>query len=127
MRLLLDTHLIIWAADDPARVPRQARDAIVRAERLAFSVVTLLEVAIKVARGRSGIRTDPVALRRGLLANSYEELPVLASHALAVLGLPAVHGDPFDRLLVVQARVENLTLLTSDRTLAAYGPPVQVV
>lgn len=127
VRLLLDTHLIVCAADDPARVPRRVRDGIAAAERLVFSVVTLWEVAIKVARGRSGIRTDPGTLRRGLLANGYEELPVLAPQALAVLGLPALHSDPFDRMLVAQARAENLILLTADRALAACGPPVHLV
>ena len=82
MKLLIDTHLIVWAADDPARVPRRAREAIAGAERLVFSVATLWEVAIKVACGRSGIRTDPGELRLGLLANGYEELPVLPPHAI---------------------------------------------
>lgn len=126
MRLLLDTHLIVWAADDPARVPRTAREAIIAAEHRVFSVASLWEIAIKVALGRSGIRTDPSALRSGLLENGYEELPVLATHALEVPRLPAVHGDPFDRMLVAQARAEGLTLLTADRTLAAYGFPVQI-
>jgi PIN domain nuclease of toxin-antitoxin system len=127
VRLLVDTHLIVWGADDPARVPRPAREALLAAERLVFSVASLWEVSIKVARGRSGIRTDPGELRAGLLRSGYEELPVTAPHALAILGLPLLHGDPFDRLLVAQARAENLILLTADRALEAYGPPVHVV
>ena len=127
MRFLLDTQLIVWGADDPGRVPRDAREAIVAAERLCFSVASLWEVSIKVARGRSGIRTDPRDLRDQLLAAGYEELPVVAPHAFGVLDLPPHHGDPFDRLLVAQARVESLILLTADRALEAYGPPVHVV
>ena len=127
MRLLVDTHILIWSAEDEAKVPRAAREALLAAEFRAFSVASLWEVAIKFARQRPSFTLDPRDLREGLLGADYAELPVNARHALAVADLPARHGDPFDRLLVAQARVENLILLTADRALAAYGPPVQLV
>ena len=127
MRLLVDTQLLIWSAEDEGRVSRTARDAIAGAEELCFSVASLWEVAIKFALRRPSFTLHPHSLRDGLLAAGFEELPVEAHHALAVAALPPHHGDPFDRLLVAQARVESLILLTADRALSAYGPPVQVV
>lgn len=127
MTLLIDTHILIWSAQGPERVPQRARDAIEAAERRAFSVVSLWEVAIKHALGRPDFPFEAARLRDGLLANGYAELPVLGHHALAVADLPRLHGDPFDRLLVAQTRAEGLTFLTADRALAAYGGPIRLV
>ena len=126
MRLLIDTHLLIWSAQGPERLSRAARDAIAGAESRAFSVASLWEVAIKYALGKPDFPFDAVRLRAGLLARGYTELPVEARHALAVADLPLIHGDPFDRLLVAQARIEGLTLLTADRVLAGYGAFVKL-
>lgn len=127
MRLLIDTHLLIWLAAESPRLGERARHLIADAESRWFSVASLWEIAIKHALGKPGLPFDPARLRVGLSEQGYEELPVLGPHALAVSGLPARHGDPFDRMLVAQARAEGLTLLTADRALAAYGPPVHVV
>jgi len=92
-----------------------------------FSVASVWEIAIKFALGRPDFRVDPRALRRGLLDNGYAELPVTADHALATLALPPIHKDPFDQLLVAQATVEGVVLLTADPTVAGYPGPVRLV
>lgn len=128
MRLLLDTHLLLWAAGDPRRLSRKARGLIAdEANALHFSAASIWEVAIKSGLGRADFRADPGQLLQGLLANGYEELPVSGRHAMQVAHLPPLHGDPFDRLLVAQARAEGLTLLTADDQVAQYRTPVQKV
>ncbi len=125
MRLLLDTHLLLWAADGSKRLPGAARALIDDdANTLLFSVASIWEVAIKQSRGRPDFDIDPGLLREGLLANRYEELPVLGRHAIAVRALPGLHADPFDRLLVAQAVADGLVLMTSDRVLGQYPGPV---
>lgn len=128
MNLLLDTHLLLWAASDPARLSADARAAI-EDERhtLHFSVASLWEVVIKGSLGRSDFSVNPATLRRGLLDNGYRELAIAGSHVLAVEGLPALHRDPFDRVLVAQAMVEGYPLLTADRVLSGYGSAVRLV
>ena len=126
MRLLIDTHLLLWAADDPRRVPAAARDLIEdTGNTLVFSAASIWEVAIKNGLGRDDFKTDPHLLRRGLLDNGYEELPITSEHATAVSLLPDLHKDPFDRMLVAQARSEGLLLLTSDAAVEKYGGPVR--
>jgi PIN domain nuclease of toxin-antitoxin system len=129
VRFLVDTHILLWAATAPHLLPAQARGIIEEgADELVFSVVSLWELAIKRAKhGRSASLVDPHLLRAGLLASSYEELPVLGSHALAVSGLAALHHDPFDRLMLAQAMAEGMVLLTSDRVLGRYPGPVRLV
>jgi PIN domain nuclease of toxin-antitoxin system len=92
-----------------------------------FSPVSIWEVAIKHDLRRPDFGLDPSLLRRMLLDNGYEELPVTSRHAVAVVGLPAIHKDPFDRLLIAQAAAEGVTLLTSDQTLARYPGPIRKV
>jgi PIN domain nuclease of toxin-antitoxin system len=92
--------------------------------RLMFSAASIWEASIKQARGRPDFDVDTHLLRRALLANGWEELPVTSDHALATLGLPPLHKDPFDRLLLAQAIAEQVTLLTSDAALASYPGPV---
>lgn len=127
MNLLLDTHLLLWAASGEP-MPPEADQAINDPDNvLWFSVVSLWEVAIKRALDRPDFRTEASVLRSGLLANGYAELPVEGRHVLALAILPALHGDPFDRMLLAQARSDGLVLLTTDRRLADYGEPVRRV
>ena len=95
------------------------------AQPLVLSVVSLWEVAVKSSLGRADFQVEAAALRLGLLGQGFRELPVRAEHALAVQHLPLIHRDPFDRLLVVQAQLEGLRLLSADRALVAYGEHVQ--
>jgi PIN domain nuclease of toxin-antitoxin system len=128
VKLLLDTHLLLWAANAPKRLPRAARALIEDPENeLLFSAASLWEIAIKCSLGREDFRVDARLLRRGLLDNGYTELPITGEHAVEIERLPAVHRDPFDRMLVAQATVEGVTLLTHDRELLAYRGPVRKV
>jgi PIN domain nuclease of toxin-antitoxin system len=128
MKLLLDTHLLLWAAGEPNRLPARARALIKDPENeLIFSAASLWEIAIKRRLGRDDFRVDPRLLRRGLLDNNYCELPVTSEHAVAVDSLPPIHRDPFDRILVAQAMVEGMALLTVDPVLARYKDPVRKV
>lgn len=125
MNLLLDTHLLLWAAGDPDRLSRKARGLILdSANRLLFSAASLWEIGIKRSLGRDDFKVDPRRLWRLLLVNGYQELPVGSEHALVAGELPLHHKDPFDRVLIAQARVEGLTLLTADKVVAKYGKPV---
>lgn len=126
MRFLLDTHLLLWAAGRSDRLPAEARRLIATGEPV-FSAASLWEVSIKRGLGRPDFRVDPAALLRGLLDAGFAELPVRAAHAAAVLDLPPVHRDPFDRVLVAQATVEGMELVTADAVLALYGAPVRLV
>ena len=126
MNLLLDTHVLLWAAGTLERLPDEARGLIENPEtKPFFSVVSLWEVAVKNGLGRAEFNVDPRLLRRGLLENDYTELVVTGAHAVAVDLLPPIHKDPFDRLLVAQASIEELTLLTADKTVARYPGPIR--
>ena len=128
MKLLLDTHLLLWAAGAPERLSATARALIDDpANTPIFSVASLWEIAIKRGLGRPDFDVDPRRLRRGLLDNGYEELPITSAHVVAVDGLPPIHRDPFDRLLISQAITEGVLLLTADARLAAYPGPVRAV
>ena len=128
MKLLLDTHLLLWAAGQPNRLSAGARKLIDNpANQLLFSAASIWEVAIKRGLGRSDFQADPRVLRRGLLDNGYDELPILSEHVVAIESLPPVHKDPFDRLLVAQATVEGITFLTADSVVAKYPGPVRLV
>jgi len=128
MKRLLDTHLLLWAAGEPGRLPARAR-ALIKdpANELIFSAASLWEIVIKRSLGRDDFRVDPRLLRRGLLDNSYRELPVSSEHAVAVDSLLPIHKDPFDRILIAQATVEGLALLTVDPVVARYKGPVRKV
>ncbi len=126
MNLLLDTHVLLWAAGTPERLPDEARALIENPEtRPVFSAVSLWEITIKNGLGRADFSVDPRLLRRGLLENDYTELPITGAHAAAVDLLPPIHKDPFDRLLVAQAQIEGLLLLTADETVARYPGPIR--
>jgi PIN domain nuclease of toxin-antitoxin system len=126
MKFLLDTHVLLWAAGEPARLSAGARRLLSDQENdLMFSPASLWEVAIKNALGREDFRADARLLRRGLLDNGYDELPILSAHVVEVESLPPIHKDPFDRLLVAQATVEGITLLTVDSVVARYPGPIR--
>lgn len=128
MRFLLDTHLLLWAASGSARLPKDARRLIEDAGNTPLaSVASLWEVAIKHALRRDDFRANPHLLRRALLDNGYEELPIDGPHVVTAGDLPMIHKDPFDRLLVAQAIVEGVQLVTADATLAGYGEVVRLV
>jgi PIN domain nuclease of toxin-antitoxin system len=128
MKLLLDTHLLLWSAAGSSRLSRSAGQLIGSPDNeLFFSSASLWEIAIKHRRGRDDFRVDPRLLRHRLLNNRYEELPITGEHAVAVSDLPPLHKDPFDRLLIAQSIVEGVTLLTSDATVARYPGPIQRV
>jgi len=128
MKLLLDTHLLLWAAGEPDRLSVRARSLMEDQDNaLVFSAASLWEITIKAGLGRADFQIDPHLLRRGLIENGYEELPVTGQHALAVGQLPDVHRDPFDRILVAQATVEGLLLLTHDPLVQAYPGPIEAV
>lgn len=128
MKLLLDTHLLLWAAAEPKKLPASARRLIESPRNQPlFSAASLWEIAIKNQLGRKDFRIEPRTLRRGLLDNGYAELPVTGEHAVATDTLPPLHKDPFDRLLIAQAQVEGVLLLTADEQVAQYPGPVRKV
>jgi PIN domain nuclease of toxin-antitoxin system len=120
--LLVDTHLLLWAAGEPQRLSKKARRLLDDPDsQLWFSAVSLWEVAIKHGLGRQDFRVDPRRLRRGLIDNGWRELTISSEHAVAALDLPPLHKDPFDRMLVAQAQIEGLALVTSDELVARYA------
>jgi len=128
MKLLLDTHILLWAAGQPDRLPASARDLIAASENeLFFSAANLWEILIKRGLGREDFKADARVLRRALLDNGYSELPIGSEHVVAMDSLPMIHKDPFDRILVAQATVEGITLLTADRIVGQYPGPVRRV
>jgi PIN domain nuclease of toxin-antitoxin system len=128
MRLLLDTHILLWAANEPERLSAATRALVENPNNdVVFSAISIWEIAIKTARGRGDFRLHAGFFRRGLFDNGYTELPMTGAHAAALAGLPAIHKDPFDRMLVAQATVEGLTLVTSDPAIANYPGPIRLV
>ncbi len=128
MKLLLDTHVLLWAAGQPQRLSRAARKLLNSPQNeLLFSAASLWEITIKHTLGRDDFRVDPRVLRRGLLDNGYTELSISSQHAVSIDSLPPLHKDPFDRLLLAQALTEGITLVTSDARLVLYGGPVRRV
>lgn len=125
MKLLLDTHVLLWSAVAPEKLSGSARALLSDPQNeLMFSAASLWEIAIKRGLARSDFRTDARVLRRSLIDNGYTEVPVTSEHAVAIDGLPAIHKDPFDRILVAQSIVEGVTLVTGDSLLAQYPGPV---
>jgi PIN domain nuclease of toxin-antitoxin system len=118
MNLLLDTHVLIWVFSDDARLSTRARSAITNPDSLVFvSSATAWEIAIKRALGKLRVPTN---YQEGLRRYRFTPLDISTEHALAVERLPDHHSDPFDRLLVAQARLERLALVTADRRIQAY-------
>jgi len=128
LKLLLDTHLLLLAAGQPDRLPREVRQLLESPDNEPlFSPASLWEISIKRGLGREDFQVDPRLLRRGLLDNGYAEVPITSEHTIAVAGLPPLHQDPFDRILVAQALVEGIVLLTADARMASHGGPVRMI
>jgi PIN domain nuclease of toxin-antitoxin system len=128
VKLLLDTHLLLWTAGDSRRLSKIAQTLISDRENdLLFSAASLWEIAIKRNLGRNDFQVDPRVLRRGLLDNDYIELAITSEHALATDSLPPIHKDPFDRILIAQATIEGIILLTVDPLVAQYPGPIRKV
>lgn len=125
MRLLLDTHIVLWVLRDAAELSVAARSMIRNAEAVFVSSVSWWEASIKAAAGK--LPVEPARLQSQAMAVGFEPLPVTWTHALAIHGLPPLHRDPFDRMLIAQAISEPLHLLTHDAALAAYTDLVTVV
>jgi PIN domain nuclease of toxin-antitoxin system len=125
MKLLLDTHIILWAAGMPDKLSDSARKLLIEKDStLFFSAASLWEIVIKRGIGRDDFRVDPHRLQKMLLQNGYVELPVTAEHVLRLDTLPLLHIDPFDRILIAQARSEAMLLLTVDSAVIQYGEAV---
>jgi PIN domain nuclease of toxin-antitoxin system len=129
MKYLLDTHLLIWAAQGNERLSVPANALIAdEANEIIFSAVSIWEITIKASLERPNFRLQPAVFHRTLLDHGYRELAISSRHCLAVSALAPIHKDPFDRLLLAQAVVEGITLLTSDQLVANYpAVPVRLV
>lgn len=123
MKILLDTHMLLWAA--AGTLPPDAETLIGNEDNtLYFSPASIWEIGIKKSLGREDFKVDAEVLRRGLLDNQYLELPITSQHALTINDLPPIHKDPFDRMLLAQAKTEGFSLVTSDSILRKYPGPV---
>ena len=128
MKLLLDTHIVLWAAGQPEKLSKSARTLLTTPENdLFFSVASMWEIEIKRGLGREDFKVNPRRLRKMLIANGYTELAIDAEHVFTVETLPLLHKDPFDRLLLAQARTEGMLLLTVDASVSQYRESVLAV
>jgi PIN domain nuclease of toxin-antitoxin system len=125
MRLLLDTHVFIWSVMDSRQLKAATRGYLASAEVVYVSAASIWEIAIKTRLGK--MAGDPEAFAAAIDASGFRELPVTAKHAAAVAKLPLHHSDPFDRMLLAQAFLEPLRLITADKTLVVYGGAVELV
>ena len=126
MNLILDTHILLWAAAEPDRLSSEAIRLINDEDNeLYFSAASLWEIVIKTGLQRPDFQVNPHLLRRGLIENGYRELPITSRHTLTVSHLPDIHKDPFDRILVAQAESEGFLLLTADELVARYPGPIR--
>jgi PIN domain nuclease of toxin-antitoxin system len=128
LKYLFDTHLLLWAAGYAERLPAAARAILQEpANDILFSAASIWEVAIKAGLGREDFRVAPGLLRHGLLGAGYGEMAIAGTHVVAVEMLPPLHKDPFDRILVAQAMVEDVMLVTSDPIVARYPGSISLV
>jgi|SRR5580658_4777227 PIN domain nuclease of toxin-antitoxin system len=128
MKFLLDTQLVLWVPVNDLRISSQARGILSNpGNQFVFSVSSIWEIAIKRALHRRDFLFDPREIRRLMMENGYEELTIQSRHAVAVDSLAPIHKDPFDRILIAQAMVEGITLLTADPVIAKYPGPIRKV
>lgn len=124
---LIDTHLLLWAAGDPDRLPSRARAVLDDVtNEILFSAASIWEIAIKASLSRTDFLVEAGPFAAALLTHGYLELPVSSVHAARVQSLPPHHRDPFDRILIAQADIQQVTLLTHDEQLRSYQGPVEV-
>jgi PIN domain nuclease of toxin-antitoxin system len=125
VKALLDTHVWIWLLENPRRLAEPVLRQLEAADTLALSVASLWEIAIKTELGKLSMSASPEAVRAEILHEMHaSELPIQAAHALGAARLPKLHKDPFDRMLVAQAQVEQLVLVTADESVRQYGGAV---
>lgn len=128
MQLLLDTHVLLWLLTDDPRLPADIRALILADDtELFFSAASIWEISIKSALRRTDFPYDPSIVRKALLENGYSELSITGEHSIFVGSLPLIHTDPFDRMLVAQANVEGMLLLTHDNKLVGYPGPIRKI
>jgi len=128
MKLLLDTHIALWAVTDSPRLPEAARSAILASQNEVWiSAASIWEISIKHALGRGGMPISGTEALHWFTVSGYRHLPITSTHAAAVDALPAIHRDPFDRILIAQAQTEPLRLVTHDEVIAQYSDIVMVV
>ena len=123
MRVLLDTHFLLWSLGSPSKLPAKARK-IIQASNVFVSAASIWEIAIKSAIGK--LKADPLEIAAAVGPAGFDFLPITAPHATRVAVLPSIHRDPFDRMLVAQALSEGMVLLTNDSMLRDYGPCVMI-
>ncbi len=122
MKYLFDTHVLLWLAEDRLRQDSPVREIVESAfNELFFSAASIWEIAIKSSLGREDFQVDASLFRRALFDNGYQELPINGMHAVMVQELPNFHKDPFDRLLIAQARMEGMILVSADEQVIRYG------
>jgi PIN domain nuclease of toxin-antitoxin system len=128
VKLLLDTQILLWSAGQPDKLSDGARSLLLDTSNvLFFSAASIWEIVIKRGLGRDDFKVDPLRLLKQLVINGYEEVAVSSDHALAVEALPPLHKDPFDRILIAQARTEGMLLLTADSLVSLYGDGIMIV
>ena len=124
MRVLLDTHLLLWALAQPSKLSAIARRQIIAAD-VYVSAASIWEISIKVMIGK--LKADPNGILAAIAPAGFDLLAITGEHAAKVAELPPLHKDPFDRMLIAQAFLEPMTLFTNDATLGAYGSFVRIV
>lgn len=128
MRLLLDTHILLWALDAPEQLPCSLREQLESPiTDVYFSAASIWEIAIKSALGKVNFHFSPKQIADGARQTGFVEIPISCEHAAGVADLPLHHADPFDRLLVVQAMAMPARLVTADATLTVYSELVELV
>ncbi|MFO8043006.1 MAG: type II toxin-antitoxin system VapC family toxin [Alkalispirochaeta sp.] len=128
MRLLLDTHIALWAVTDSPRLPETARSVILAPQNEVWiSAASIWEISIKHALGRGGMPISGTEAVHWFTVSGYRDLSITSTHAAAVDALPTIHRDPFDRILIAQAQTEPLRLVTHDEVIARYSDVVMVV
>lgn len=128
MRVLVDTHMLVWLSAATERLPGRAR-AIIEdpANEIFFSAASIWELTVKHALGKAEIPIHPRILYNALAENDFPEIAMTSLHGLTAGSLPPIHKDPFDRMLIAQSMIEGCLLLTSDKMLARYDAPVQLI
>ncbi|MFQ5652985.1 MAG: type II toxin-antitoxin system VapC family toxin [bacterium] len=121
MRLLLDTHILLWCLDGDENLPEKARQIILSADAVYVSAANIWEIIIKQSTGKLKIQTDPQDLVQTMTDSGFEMLSIKPEHALKLVDLQDIHRDPFDRILIAQSLVEPLHLVTCDSVVAQYG------